>query len=78
LGVIFFGRTQTHFFGRTQTHFFVRTQTHFFVRTQTLSGLPIHFVHRLPQMEGLPKPFQQSTKCFVGFFASPLFTKASF
>ena len=44
------------------------------------AGLPTHCVRRLPytSTRGLPKPFQQITSCFVGFFASHLFTKASF
>ena len=33
---------------------------------------------RLPKMAGVLKPFQQNAAHFVGFFASHLFTKASF
>jgi hypothetical protein len=35
-------------------------------------------LRRLPSELGLPKPFQQNAQHFVGFFASRLFTKASF
>jgi hypothetical protein len=35
-------------------------------------------LRRLPSELGLLKPFQQNASHFVGFFASHLFTKASF
>jgi len=55
--------------------------------TQTLStnhfvlcsGLPTLFVRRLPytSTRGLPKPFQQITSCFVGFFNTRSLIQAS-
>jgi hypothetical protein len=46
-------------------------------RTQTLSGFTkLRFV--VPLELGVPKPFQLNAAHFVGFFASHLFTKASF
>jgi hypothetical protein len=46
-------------------------------RTQTLSGFTkLRFV--VPLELGVPKPFQQNAAHFVVFFASHLFTKASF
>jgi len=51
-------------------------------RLPKMVGLPKPFqdcrLRRLPKMVGLPKPFQQNAAHFVGFFASHLFTKASF
>jgi len=45
--------------------------------TQTLSGFTkLRFV--VPLELGVPKPFQLNAAHFVGFFASHLFTKASF
>jgi hypothetical protein len=37
-----------------------------------------HFVRLTSQELGVLKPFQQNAAHFVGFFASHLFTKASF
>jgi hypothetical protein len=46
---------------------------------QTFTGLPFFASFKTSSsQEGVPKPFQQNAAHFVGFFASHLFTKASF